>query len=190
MSAAPVDSRVPLDSAPGVPPRRAAANGGPRRAAFTEEPELIAACLEADSDARWARRVLRRAVCAVRQQRDYADLNYHAARAAYAAGHLVQAQRLLAAALQINPGYQDARLLAGHVALERGDPHGARAHLAAALATGADYPDVHMLIGDAWRQDGKWKQARQAYRRALELNASRAPARAARAALPSAGWQR
>ncbi len=137
---------------------------------FADEPELLSACLTQADDARWAERILHRARTALRRRPEYADLHYHAAQAARAAGRLGRAAALLDAALRINPQYCDALILAGRVALQRGDPRGALARLQAALDRGADYPDVHQLIGDAWRQERNRTQARQWHRRAGKLS--------------------
>ncbi len=154
---------------------------------FATEPELLSACLEAGADnPAWTRRVFAQARQALTRRPHYADLCYHAAQTALAAGDLARAAALLDDALRINPQYLDALILAARVGLRRHAPAQARSRLQAALRCGADFPDVHLLIGDAWRQERNWKQARRAYQRALELNAHLTAARNALALLPPA----
>jgi tetratricopeptide (TPR) repeat protein len=155
-------------------------------ASFAAEPELISACLEGleRQPAGAAQRIASAAHRALLSCPEYADLNYHASRAALAAGEMQAAAELLEAAVRINPRYCDARILAARVALQQARPRQARAHLAAAIAAGAAYPDVHLLLGDAWRQEQEWSRARDAYTRALELNSHLSAARTALAALP------
>jgi tetratricopeptide (TPR) repeat protein len=155
-------------------------------AIFAQEPELISACLQdiEHKPPEWAQTVLDAAQIAVAGQPGYADLNYHAGRAALAASDLDTAARLLEQALRANPAYRDALVLAARVELRRGRPQVARAHLAHALACGADYPDVHLLMGNICRQIGEWGAARHSYERALALNGRLTEARAALAKLP------
>lgn len=154
--------------------------------AFSQEPELILACLEGverESPAT-ARLILEAARGALRQCPGYADLLYHASQAAVCAGEFETAAVLLEHALQVNPGYRDALILAARVSLRRDDWDRAQALLQTALAQGADYPDVHMLLGDVWRRKGRIADARREYERALQLNANLVSAQVALAALP------
>jgi tetratricopeptide (TPR) repeat protein len=156
-------------------------------AAFSAEPELISACLEgADGEAaQQAQSIFSAAEIAQAGQPTYADLSYHAARAALAASRYAAAARLVAQALRVNPAYDDARVLAARVELHFGCAHDARRHVEAVLASGADYPDVHALLGRACQQERDWEGARRAYARALALNPALAEIRAALAALPA-----
>jgi tetratricopeptide (TPR) repeat protein len=155
-------------------------------AAFAAEPELISACLEGPQQrsADWARTVLAAAELALRQRPHYADLNYHASRAAVAASQFETAARLLVRALCVNPTYHDALVLAARVELQRGRAASATRYLETALTCGADYPDVYLLLGRARQEDHNWAGARQAFEKALELNAGLQEAQAALAALP------
>ncbi len=152
---------------------------------FAREPELISACLQGIEDEPPGRlRLLLSSVReALRRYPNYADLYYHAGRAALAAGELDQAREFLDRALSIHPGYKDALLLAARVALLSGRPEQTEQLLQRALALGADYPDLHMLRGDAWRRMGDPERARCCYRRALELNGALQAARVALAEL-------
>lgn len=154
---------------------------------FAVEPELVTACLQGieQESSRAARQVLAAARLAVRRHPDYADLHFHAARAAVAAGEMTVAANLLERSLRIHPHYKDALILAARVALTRQRTAEAQTYLQTALAQGADYPDVHMLLGAVWRDAGDWPRARQAYQRALQLNSSLATARSALESLPS-----
>lgn len=177
---------------PGAKSQRAAPPGRSARiarlaAAFAQEPELIAACLQggADSTPDLCLLVLEAVAYALAQHADYADLYYFGGRAALAAGDTTLARRYLREALRLNPAYNDARVLAARLALDADQPRDAREELAKALACGADYPDVHLLLGHAWAREAQWERAREAYLRALTLNANLSPARAALEALPS-----
>jgi|GEM_PF-6902326 len=152
---------------------------------FAREPELISACLQGIEEEPPGRlRLLLASVReALRRYPNYADLYYHAGRAALAAGELEQAREFLGQALSIHPGYKDALLLAAHVALKCGQPLQTEQLLQRALSLGADYPDLHMLRGAAWRQMGDLERAQLCYRRALELNDGLHAARAALAEL-------
>ncbi|MBP7746486.1 MAG: tetratricopeptide repeat protein [Phycisphaerae bacterium] len=162
-----------------------ARRGSNLRVAFGHEPELISACLEGleASAPERARQILKAAQAALSDFPDYADLHYHASRAALAAGEYETATRLLESALRVNPGYVDALLLAARVALQGHRLADARRHLETARDRGADYPDLHMLMGGVCCKEGNWQAARAEYERALELNANLAEARAALAAL-------
>jgi Flp pilus assembly protein TadD len=171
-----------------APHRRPTGRPALRRlsAAFAAEPELISACLEgAGGEAvQEAQAVFSAAEAAHAGQPNYADLSYHAAEAALAAGQCAAAARLVEQALHVNPTYRDALVLAAQIELHRGQAHAARRHLHVALANGADYPDVYALLGRACEQAGDCNGARQAYTRALALNPALAEIRAALAALP------
>jgi tetratricopeptide (TPR) repeat protein len=151
---------------------------------FTREPELILACLEtSDGRAGHAATVLAAAESAMAACPTYADLPYFAAHAALQTGDLERAADLLHQALKLNPHYRDALILAARVAIDRHHPEDAFALLQQALAGGADYADVHVMLGDLWRQRGDPQAAREAYERALVLNATLTAARAALAEL-------
>jgi tetratricopeptide (TPR) repeat protein len=169
-----------------APRRRAAAQLFQQlSAAFAAEPELISACLEGadgqNMQQAWA--VFSAAATAQAGQPNYADLSYHAAEAALAAGERAAAARLVAQALHVNPRYRDALMLAARIELQRGQLDAARRHLQTALASGADYPDVYALLGRVCEEEGDCSGAQQAYTRALALNPALAEVRAARAAL-------
>lgn len=162
-------------------------------AAFAAEPELIAALTDPDTSGPRERSLVRDiAGSALQQFPAYADLHYHAGRAAYAAGDHGAAAGHLQRALAVNPQYGDALILVARVELERGRPAEARRYLERALSAGADYPDVHKLLGDVHAAEGDGPAARRAYERALALNPKYAAALAARhrlAAGRSAGGQ-
>jgi tetratricopeptide (TPR) repeat protein len=180
-------SAVPPAASEPAPQRRTTARRALRglSAAFAAEPELISACLEGAGPeaSQQATAVFAAAQAAHAQQPCYADLSYHAARAALAAGRHTTAARFVQQALRINPTYHDALLLAARIELHRGRSSAARRHLEAALAHGADYPDVHALLGRVRQQEGDWAGARQAHARALALNPALAESHAALAAL-------
>jgi tetratricopeptide (TPR) repeat protein len=179
---------VPIDVSPQSPATPAETSQAILRlgAVFSQEPELISACLQGleQQPPEWTRLVLGAAELALAGQPGYADLYYHASRAALAAGEHETAARLLEQALRVNPGYHDALVLAARVDWQRGQTPAARKHLEAAVRSGADYPDVHVLLGNMYRQEGDWLHARQSYQRALALNAGLPEARAALAELP------
>lgn len=154
-------------------------------ALFAEEPELILACLQGiDKETpAGARTILAAAKLAMRACPEYADLRCFAAQAAIVAGDFETAAEILEQALQLNPNYKAALILAARVAVLREQPQHAVALAETAVSVGADYPDVHLLLGNVWRKRGEPTRARQSYRRALELNANLAPARAALEAL-------
>ena len=159
-------------------------------AAFAHEPEMIQACLqgaEQEPCPAGARLILDAAQMALARHPTFADLHYHASRAAIAAGDLAAASNLLDHALRLNPEYRDALILAAHVALTRQQRGPARTLLQDAVSSGADFPDVHLLLGHLCREEGDWTQARVAYERALALNANFSAARTALSALPPIG---
>jgi tetratricopeptide (TPR) repeat protein len=157
--------------------------------AFVREPELIRAFLQgiAQETPERVRIILAAAQTAAATRPKYADLFYHAGQAAVAAGELDTAAAELQRAVELNPGYCDALILAAQVAVQQSQPQRAGQLLEAALAHGADYPDVHMLLGNVRRTLGQFELARQAYRRAGELNPQLTAAQAALTALSCSG---
>ncbi|MCP5119589.1 MAG: hypothetical protein GY953_52995, partial [bacterium] len=85
---------------------------------FQEEPELILAFLEPgdDSTSPDIQTLLDAARSAADRRPKYADLQYFAARTAYAADELEDAERLARRAVDLNPSYRDALILATRVA--------------------------------------------------------------------------
>ncbi|MFH1746501.1 MAG: tetratricopeptide repeat protein [Planctomycetota bacterium] len=149
---------------------------------FTREPELILAYLEAHeppADAHNASvdTILAAACQATNQRPTYADIHYYTARAALQANQIATAGELLQTALQLNPHYNDALILMARICAARNEQNAAINYLHHALYNGADYADVHLLLGDLWRQCDQVTLARQAYRRALDLNANLSAAR-------------
>ncbi len=158
---------------------------------FTDEPEVILACLEntGAGSPPSASAVYRTALRAVHEHPTRADLLYCTARAAAEARELETAVQLLDRAIKVNPTYRDALVLAARIAHDRGQAASARVYADRALDAGADYPDVHTLSGRIWENAGDSYRARAAYRRALELNPNLPDTRAAMNALEESRQQ-
>jgi tetratricopeptide (TPR) repeat protein len=145
---------------------------------FQEEPELILAMLEGGGESQPPdlMPIYHAARAAAETRPHYADLQYFAAKTAFAAGALELADRLARRAVELNPRYHDALILSGRIAGRLHASHRAIDSLQRALSAGADYADVHVLMGDLYRDLGAADCARQAYRRALSINPTLASA--------------
>jgi tetratricopeptide (TPR) repeat protein len=158
--------------------------------AFAEEPELIGAFLDlppAERDAEVFDVVSRAVDDAVARHPRYADLHHFQSRVRLRLGRTKEAVDAADRALAINPAYRDARIHRAelYAALDRADD--AAAELDEVIRGGGeDFADVHFKLGELHRRAGRTKQAREAYCRALRLNATYSDARRALEALSAA----
>ena len=84
-------------------------------------------------------------------------------------GRLRVAMAAYERAVQLRPGYAEARMALGIQLLAGGNYPGALSHFQAAERLVPTLPAVHVNLGDAYRANRQWTEAQQAYRRALEL---------------------
>ncbi|UCD29968.1 MAG: tetratricopeptide repeat protein [Planctomycetota bacterium] len=122
---------------------------------------------------------------ALRKHPEYADLHYHCGEIYNRLGNRVDAIRHVEWAVRINPRYVNALILLAQLYGQTNNWAEGVERLQEAIRKGGDYPDVHYLIGRLYQSGGQQDRAREAYRRALELNEKYQQARDALAALPA-----
>jgi len=165
---------------------RSAAGDAATRASMAEaiiaEPEFIEAFLslpKSSLDREIFAELILIVQWALERQPDYADLHYHCGRVFERLGRNDDAIREARLAVELNPRYIQALIQLGRLYAQTDRRLAAIARLEEAIARGADYPDVHYLLGRLYRDAGNPAEARERFRRALELNQNYRPAREA-----------
>lgn len=153
---------------------------------MTSEPEFVEAFLslpESDVDPQVFAMLAATLERALERRPDYADLHYHCSRVYARLGRTDSAIEKAGRAVEINPRYVQALIQLGRLYAQTDRREEAIDRLKGAIDAGGDYPDVHCLLGDLHRRCGDAPRARQAYRKALELNANYSRAQEALAAV-------
>ncbi|MHC4443977.1 MAG: tetratricopeptide repeat protein [Planctomycetota bacterium] len=122
---------------------------------------------------------------ALHKHPEYADLHYHCGEVYNRLGKKQDAIDHVEQAVRINPRYVNALILLANLYGQTDGWEAGVKRLEQSIHAGADYPDVHYLIGKLYQSGGQKDCARQAYRRALELNENYQQARDALTALPA-----
>jgi tetratricopeptide (TPR) repeat protein len=120
---------------------------------------------------------------ALRKHPEYADLHYHCGAVHRRLGHTQAALRHAERAVELNANYVNALILLADLYGRTDRWKAGVERLEQAIRAGANYPDVHYLMGRLFQSGGEIDRARQAYRRALELNGDYPAAKEALAAL-------
>jgi len=120
---------------------------------------------------------------ALERQPEHAELHYHCGQVLAKLGRPDDAITASEAAVRLNPQYTRALIDLAKLYCQTDRRDDATIRLEQAVASGADYADVHYLLGNLYRDQGRLKLARRAYRRALSLNHEFAPAQKALADL-------
>ncbi len=117
---------------------------------------------------------------------DFADLHYHCSRVLQRLGQAEPAIDQAHRAIELNPRYVQALIQLGRLYADTDRSREAIDRFRGAIACGGDYPDVHFMLGQLYHRIGDPIGARDAYQRALELNADFTRAREALAAVHDA----
>ncbi len=142
---------------------------------ITQEPDFVESFLRlppSDVDAEVFAMLAAIFEQALENRPEYADLHYHCSRIYQRLGRSNDAIRKADEALSINPRYVQALIQLGRLHAEADDADHAIERLALAVECGGDYPDVHCLIGELCRRNGDVDGARDAFRKALQLNSN------------------
>jgi len=118
---------------------------------------------------------------------EYADLHYHCGAVYRRLGKNAAAVEHAEQAIRINPRYVRALMLLAVLYRQSNRPSDGVQRLEEAIRRGGDYADVHYMLGRLYQKAGQSTRAREAFERALELNRSFQPARAALNCLAKAG---
>lgn len=141
--------------------------------AITAEPDFVEAFLslpstEVDRD---IFSVLASAIeQALEHHPEFADLHYHCGEVCRRLGRQAEAIAHVEKAVSLNPRYVSALIRLARLYGETDRWREGMKRLEQAIDAGGDYPDVHFMMGRLAQRDGQADRARQAYRRALDLN--------------------
>ncbi len=124
--------------------------------------------------------VLDRAILAEPQR---AELHYHQAQMFDRLGRQDLAIASCERAVEIAPKLVQGLITLGKLYLRTNRRLDAQARFQQVLQMGYDYADVHYLLGCIYRDEGHKQQARESYRKALQINAGYRAAREALASL-------
>ncbi len=146
---------------------------------IASDPDFLDALLSlpaSDADAELMGLLAEANEMALAEHPDRADLHRHGARIFRRLGRLRAARRSAERAVELNPRYADAMLELATIHETLGELDRAGDWCRRATVCGADYPDVHCRAGELLRRGGRDAEARQHFRRALELKADYARA--------------
>ena len=96
-------------------------------------------------------------------------------------GHFAEAGALFSQALDLDPGYAEARIFLSHVAFETGNRDGCLKHLETVANQMANAPKAWLALADRYRHFGMRDQALSAYDKAIALDPKATGLRAERA---------
>ncbi len=122
---------------------------------------------------------------ALHRQPEHAELHFHCGQVLERLGRRTEAIAQSERAVVINPSYTRALIELAKLHRQTDRRKDALVRLEQAIDAGAEYADVYCLLGDLHRDGGEWSLARDAYRRALTINARYQRAKEALETLPA-----
>ena len=155
--------------------------------AIVDEPDFVEAFLslpESEVDQEVFSTLAATLERALQNRPEYADLHYHCGAVYRRLGRRHDAIEHTERAVQINPKYANALIQLADLYGQTDQWARGVERLEQAIRAGADDPDVHCLIGRLCQAGGQLDRARQAYKRALDLNENYSVAKEALEALP------
>ena len=103
-----------------------------------------------------------------------AELHYLRGRLYQQEGQLAPALESYRRAIELEPGYTEARMALGHQQLAAGNYHDALQQFQAAAQLAPTLPAVRLALGDAYRATRAWQQAKAEFDRVQEIDPNNA----------------